>query len=233
MLSYAKRAKSRQTVTYAKIKDIWAKSSLNSFDNYGDTGYLIREAAVNLRNTEGITALKRKDWAQYYLRSGQIRQKNQSSMSTTTNDVYYGRTLDNLYKLGEDFLEEVKSIDASLKVDAKSILNFIYSEVLDDTYRNYVLISKINISLKTCYPLYSFDLSGPQDYLNSGIDAVVLKDGIETAAIKILFNKQTPDMLDGLELQKHKLFSDCNLMPVMYLTLDYEGNPVNTLPLLS
>lgn len=231
MLSYAKRAKSRTTVTYSKLKDLWNKSELNSVENFGNTGYLIRECIENLKS-KNVTSIKRADWAQYYLKSGQLRKKNASSMPGISNNVYYGRTLDDLYSLGEKFLVEVKESLSELKVDEKVILNFIYSEIVDNAFRVYVLISKINIELKEKHPNFTFEISGPHDFLNNGIDILTYKNGIEAGAIKLLPNNKTEDSLSDLERQKHKLFSECNFMPVMYLTLDYSGELVGDISLL-
>lgn len=227
MMSYAKRAKARNTVTYSKLKDIWTNSPLNTDINYGNTGYLIRECIANLKE-KNLSSMKRAEWAQYYLTSGQMRKKN-SPASTLGNseDIYYGRTLEDLYSISESFFKEVKEKAPGMKIDVNQILNFIYSEIVDNAYRTFVFISKINITLKEKYPMYSFKVSAPYDYLNNGIDILISKDGIESGAIRLLYNNQDESSLDEIDRQKAKLFSECNFMPVMYLTLDYNGDPVN------
>lgn len=232
VLPYAKRSRIRENISYSAMKELWEKSELNDGKNYGNLGYLMRECNEKFKK-EGCRSIKRVNWEEFYFSSGEER-KSKLGGNTYNNietNTYYGRTFDELVQLAEAFYREVEASDTVAKPNVKNVFNFIYAEIVDSTFRLYVRMSRINIALKNIYKDYTFDLSSPSDYLNSGLDLFAYRDGVEKGAIKLIYDYKDKDSIDTIELQQHEIFESINGIPVHYLTLNFNYEPIGKLAL--
>lgn len=231
ILPYVKRSKMRDTVNYTAMKAIWDKSELNDSQNYGDLGYLMRVCNEKFKK-ENHKNIKRAEWEEFYFSSGESRKgKTANIYGNIESNIYYGRTFDELVKLSESFYKEIENSGTAIKPNVKNVFNFVYAEIIDSTFRLYVRMSRINIALKNIYKDYIFELSSPSDYMNSGLDLFIYKDNIEKGAIKLLDNNSEKSSIDPLEIQQHEIFESINGIPVYYLTLNFNHEPIGKLPL--
>lgn len=212
LFTYAKRSAMRKTAAYKAVKKAWIESGLNTIENCGVTGYLLREFIEKLSLTNK-KRVKHEEWLQFYLDSGETRLNINKS-----NNIYYGRSLSDLNKLSDKISEK---LDESCH---EIILNTLISEIIDNEYRNYITMTRLCRYIAENYDLIC-KISSSQDYITSEIDLLAFNSDILQAAIKILRPGQTPDM------QKYQIFEDINAAPVRCLYLDSNDNPCEPLNL--
>lgn len=206
--------------SFSQVEEIWQE--LNTVENTGNLDYLLKQA---ISEKEGM--LKLSDWISYYFDSGIKRSLGEK---TPQDDIYCGRTLEELYELSKQLKEA--TCKKGLALHGKGALNIVYTEVIDRPFEQYVRVYRSIPILQNHYPAFVFEHASPYDSMNYAVDLIVKNNDVMVAAIQVRpFEKINSEAKKEMQKEKHELFKMLYDVPVKDMAVDMKG-VIRNMPLL-
>lgn len=196
IFDYDKRTRMRQNPLFKRLSiEVDDKKYLTP-EAIGYISYIIRDCLEKLKKENSTLEMSIYEWEKYYLESGKRRieiiQKNRGRVTYQHNE-YYGRNLDDISKIAQQFYNDYKT---QYKFNPQAALNIIYIKVIDESYDEYLRLINTIRNLKNNNPGFIFEISDPLTNKEQAIDTFVYnKDKDLVGAIKIL-----PEYYYGFEI---------------------------------
>ncbi|WPS85318.1 MjaI family restriction endonuclease (plasmid) [Brevibacillus halotolerans] len=204
---------------------IWNELKLNSPMSVGYVTNLI----------ESRSFLNKEEWRDFYYKSGRERQilieKNGYAKDLYLN---YGRTEEELQKLGEKMFAELQKRGNYLGITLAECVYMVKYRVMGETWNGVVMREKNTVqSLENLFPSYSFQkVDGAIDY-KYGVDYEIYNGSRLVCALQVKprsYEKgSTPEILKAKlgNKAKNDLYEKEQGVPVLYVYSKIDGTILN------
>lgn len=229
LLNFENRKKLAKVENFKRLVPIWQEGKYNTDIKVGSINYLLKLAHEQITQKTEKPIISRSEWCKFYNESGKRREeiliKEPSSYAT---DVYYGRTLNELFEISKKFDSDLKEKGINLKIGI--VFNFVYIMVVDFGYIEYKrhMLTLKNFCSKN--ENTSFSYSDPLSSFNGGIDAFISDKETNKVilAMQILPESRARkcernDKLDSLNIEKLKNFNTIFGIPIKILYASTNG----------
>lgn len=169
----------RHTKIFNETNKVWNDYSHNKRTNIGTISYLLR-SAHNLFCANSDKLMSFSQWEMFYLRSGDKRTELKAKSSNLSKeeenklDLYYGRTIEDIYEITKAFKKSLDNNGYTLSY--AKVFNYCYIRIVDEAYIGYKREYNTISSLRKVFPDYVFDFADDYDDVQLGIDIMVHKD---------------------------------------------------------
>lgn len=176
MFNYNKRLQMKQVPLYKKIQMIWTFENYSNHQLVGDTFYLLHQEhkRINTNTTSNNPIiLQRPEWGNVYLNSGKKRiEMNEKRINSEyQNNEYFGRTLDDLRNIAEQFSNMLRN-KYNININISTAINIVYIFIVDLSYLSYLRELNVMNNLNSKNPTLTYSLSDPLMCVEQGIDII-------------------------------------------------------------
>jgi hypothetical protein len=233
-----KRAELRNSGIFYKTNNTWTKEKFNLKSRIGSVSYLTRLAHHLIFDEDYSSVMDKETWFQFYVDSGRKRRdlicKHNDGGYPHAYDLYYGRTLDDIYVMAKRFRKVLAAISINVEIDVA--FNLCILRIIDEAYIGYIRdISALQFLISMC-PDYTFSLANNWEHSRFGIDIIITFENKVIGGLQIkpnTYNNSKKKYIAKSKQMDEERFNTCFIerhFRPEYLYIDADGAIVTPLP---